>query len=122
MASRFVSGGRIDAKTGEDVPQSSAVEAESGVQATSSSREGRGSGAGKSSAEWEAVQRELEAERRRRDEARAKAVNEGGEKSLYDILQANKGWFPFFPRRLLHILASGANPHFLSCRSVSCVL
>lgn len=40
--------------------------------------------------EWERVQKELDAERARRSEARRKAV-EGEEKSLYDILQANKG-------------------------------
>ena len=39
--------------------------------------------------EWERVQKELEAERAKRSEARRKAV-EGEEKSLYDILQANK--------------------------------
>ncbi|KAL2758803.1 hypothetical protein ACRALDRAFT_2026259 [Sodiomyces alcalophilus JCM 7366] len=90
MASRFVSRGRIDAETGEEVSQSSAAGEATGVPAASSSHDGGGRGTGKSSAEWEAVQRELEAERRRRDEARAKAVNEGGEQSLYDILQANK--------------------------------
>ncbi|ROT41332.1 hypothetical protein SODALDRAFT_331061 [Sodiomyces alkalinus F11] len=91
MASRFVSGGRIDAETGEDISQSSAAGAETGVEAAAlPSRGGHGGGAGKGSAEWEAVERELEAERRRRDEARAKAVEEGGEKTLYDILQANK--------------------------------
>ena len=40
--------------------------------------------------EWEAVQKELDAERKRREEARHKAAS-GEEKSLYDILQANKG-------------------------------
>ena len=42
------------------------------------------------SKEWEAVQQELEAERKRREEARVKAAA-GEERSLYDILQANKG-------------------------------
>lgn len=40
--------------------------------------------------EWEAVQKELEAERKRRDEQRVKAAS-GEEKSLFEILQANKG-------------------------------
>lgn len=40
--------------------------------------------------EWEAVQQELEAERKMREEQRRKMVG-GEEKSLYDILQANKG-------------------------------
>lgn len=43
-------------------------------------------------AEWEAVQRELEAERKRREEQRLRESS-AGEKSLYDILQANKGEF-----------------------------
>lgn len=36
------------------------------------------------------MQKELDAERKRREEARHKAAS-GEEKSLYDILQANKG-------------------------------
>ncbi|KAM0322011.1 hypothetical protein ACHAQA_009753 [Verticillium albo-atrum] len=77
MSSRFVSGGKIDAETGEVVTSEASDKA-----LTEAPRS-------KSSAEWEVVQRELDAERRRREEARAKAV-EGGEKSLYDVLQANK--------------------------------
>lgn len=50
---------------------------------------GGGGGGSKTSVEWEAVQKDLEEERRRRVEAR-KATVEGGEKSLYEILQANK--------------------------------
>jgi NEFA-interacting protein NIP30 len=76
MSSRFVSGGKMDAETGENV--------------ASSAGEGAVTAAPKVNAEWEAVQKELEAERQRREEARKKAV-EGGEQSLYDILQANKG-------------------------------
>jgi hypothetical protein len=41
--------------------------------------------------EWETVQKELDAERRRREEQRVKAATGDGEQSLYDILQANKG-------------------------------
>lgn len=40
--------------------------------------------------EWETVQKELDAERRRREEQRVKAATGDGEQSLYDILQANK--------------------------------
>ncbi|PNY29323.1 Uncharacterized protein TCAP_00772 [Tolypocladium capitatum] len=73
MASRFVSGGTI----------SSSGEVSKGeTAATSQPLLGK-------SAEWEVAQQELEAERKRRDEARLKAVA-GEEKSLYDVLQANK--------------------------------
>ncbi|KAI9172077.1 PSME3-interacting protein [Paramyrothecium foliicola] len=75
MSSRFVSGGTIDS-TGEVV--------ESGAQATQGQNEQN-----LKSKEWETVQRELDAERKRREEHRAQAA-EGGEKSLYDILQENK--------------------------------
>lgn len=77
--SRFVSAGAINAETGE------------AVEATAADKKAEGAAAEpKKNTEWEAVQKELEAERKRREEARVKAV-EGGEKSLYDILQANKG-------------------------------
>jgi hypothetical protein len=75
MANRFVSGGVID---------SSGEVAEKG--------QGTGESAKENSkiSEWEAVQKELEAERKRRDEQRIKAAS-GEEKSLFEILQANKG-------------------------------
>lgn len=44
--------------------------------------------------EWEQVQQQLEAERKRREEQRIKSATGEGEKSLYDVLQANKGDFP----------------------------
>lgn len=75
--SRFVSGGKIDADTGESVAPPSAEES---------------APSGRVNAQWEAVQRELDAERRKRDEARRHAV-EGGEKSLFDVLEANKGMY-----------------------------
>ncbi|CAH0001138.1 unnamed protein product [Clonostachys byssicola] len=78
MSDRFVSGGTIGGSEGEKTASS----AESGPQAPSSSGT-------KNAAQWEAVERELEAERRRREEQRRKAV-EGEEKSLYEILQDNK--------------------------------
>src|SRR6266566_9799836 len=46
--------------------------------------------------EWEAVRSELEADRMRRkeeEEARRGAGGAGGERSLYDVLVANKGLF-----------------------------
>lgn len=80
MSSRFVSSGKIDAETGENVAP--AASEDSSLVAP------------KVNVEWEAVQKELDAERRRREETRKRQV-EGGEQSLYDILQANKGeWAP----------------------------
>ena len=81
MSSRFVSGGVVKAN-GEIAPG----ELEKGVDgATSSDFK-----AAPKNAEWEAVQKELEAERKRREEKRVKAAS-GEEKSLYEVLQANKG-------------------------------
>ncbi|KAJ0313212.1 hypothetical protein COL516b_000142 [Colletotrichum fioriniae] len=92
--SRFVSAGAINAETGEAVtqdpttttsstPNAGTAAAAAAVSAPKSAAES------KKSAEWEIVQKELDAERKRREEARVKSV-EGGEKSLYDVLQANK--------------------------------
>ncbi|KAI8271642.1 hypothetical protein K4K59_012100 [Colletotrichum sp. SAR11_240] len=82
--SRFVSAGAINAETGE------AVAVAGGESKAVTSTTGSGdAGQTKKNAEWEAVQKELDAERKRREEARVKAV-EGGERSLYDVLQANK--------------------------------
>ncbi|KAK1676085.1 hypothetical protein BDP55DRAFT_120645 [Colletotrichum godetiae] len=95
--SRFVSAGAINAETGE------AVVEDTTTMATTTNAGGAGSASkaaeAKKSAEWEIVQRELDAERKRREEARVKSV-EGGEKSLYDVLQANKGE-SFLPLSLL---------------------
>ncbi|KAJ0350766.1 hypothetical protein COL154_010123 [Colletotrichum chrysophilum] len=82
--SRFVSAGAINAETGEAV---AAAEGES--KAVTSTTGSGDAGQTRKNAEWEAVQKELDAERKRREEARVKAV-EGGERSLYDVLQANK--------------------------------
>ncbi|GJC92687.1 nefa-interacting nuclear protein [Colletotrichum higginsianum] len=85
--SRFVSAGAINAETGEVVVAEETKKGDDGVggaaAAAASAVEPR------KNAEWEIVQRELEAERKRREEARLKSV-EGGERSLYDVLQANK--------------------------------
>ncbi|KAI0101014.1 N-terminal domain of NEFA-interacting nuclear protein NIP30-domain-containing protein [Nemania sp. FL0031] len=85
MTSRFVSGGTIAGDGGD---------AASG--GTAGKDGGGGAGAGDhttaTSVEWEAVQRDLEEERRRRADARKLAVEggAGGERSLYEVLQANK--------------------------------
>lgn len=81
MASHFVSGGTI----GPSGEAASHNDADGGSEPRATPL-----AAAKRKSEWEAVQLELEAERKRRDEARLKAAT-GGEKSLYDILQANKG-------------------------------
>ncbi|KAL8341499.1 hypothetical protein RB601_005553 [Gaeumannomyces tritici] len=111
--SRFVSAGAIDAATGHAV-SSVAIDADptatsrpgggGGGAATSApepapaavgSSSSSSSGSSKRQSEWEAVSRELEEQRRQR-EAEARRAAEGGEKSLFAILQENKGTFFFF--------------------------
>ncbi|KAI0860636.1 N-terminal domain of NEFA-interacting nuclear protein NIP30-domain-containing protein [Xylaria cubensis] len=85
MTSRFVSGGTIagDGPVDEEV-RKAAVE-EAGGEGE------KGPGNNKNAREWEAVQKDLDEERKRREEARrANAEGGGGERSLYEILQANK--------------------------------
>ncbi|RCI07902.1 hypothetical protein L249_5783 [Ophiocordyceps polyrhachis-furcata BCC 54312] len=79
MASGFVSGGTI----GEKAAAAAAAADEADQQRPPLTA------AGSHKAEWEVVQQELAAERKRREEARLKAAS-GEEKTLYDILQANK--------------------------------
>ncbi|POR35444.1 Uncharacterized protein TPAR_04364 [Tolypocladium paradoxum] len=81
MASRFVSCGTISS-SGEVSKDATAATPQPEVSASAQPPLAK-------STEWEAVQQELEAERKRRDEARLKAAT-GEEKSLYDVLQANK--------------------------------
>lgn len=78
MSERFVSSGTIGPsgdveKRSSDVPETSITDKASNPA-------------------WETVQKELDAERKRREEQRLKAAT-GEEKSLYDILQENKGLF-----------------------------
>lgn len=73
MSNRFVSGGTI----GDGAPEGGGEEAPAPA-------------AGRNAAQWEAVQKELDEERQRREEQRRKAMT-GEEKSLYEILQENKG-------------------------------
>lgn len=82
MSNRFVSGGTMG--SGGEATQGDAANGQ--LQRTSPPL----AAAAKMKPEWEAVQLELEADRKRREEARLKAAA-GGEQSLYDILQANKG-------------------------------
>ena len=84
MSDRFVSGGVIGS--------SNEPSSEGGAPTSDERAAAQPAPPGKNSTEWEAVQKQLEAERRRREEQRRKAV-EGEEKSLYDILQENKGAF-----------------------------
>ncbi|KAI1136868.1 hypothetical protein F5Y05DRAFT_88985 [Hypoxylon sp. FL0543] len=87
MTSRFVSGGTIAGDGHTEPQQSSASASPPRAQDAQWDRE-----AHRKNAEWEAVQKDLEAERRRREEARKAQVEggAGGERSLYEILQANK--------------------------------
>ena len=92
MSDRFVSGGTIGA--GNEITAPSGSDAETTAALT-----------GKHNAEWEAVQKELEAERQKREDERRKAA-EGGERSLYDILEANKGKESLLPRKLAFLVPS----------------
>ncbi|KAI3331432.1 hypothetical protein HD806DRAFT_160210 [Xylariaceae sp. AK1471] len=90
MTSRFVSGGTIT--TGDGAVETKAQEPPP-MAAVERKGSGSGSGSGSNTVQWEAVQKDLEEERRRRDEARRTAVEggvAGGERSLYEVLQANK--------------------------------
>ncbi|KAF7535253.1 hypothetical protein G7Z17_g13239 [Cylindrodendrum hubeiense] len=80
MSSRFVSGGTI----------SSSGEVSKDAPVANSTADAKPLHAGAKSKEWEAVQQELEAERRQREEQRVKAASGEGERSLFDILEANK--------------------------------
>ncbi|TGJ76433.1 hypothetical protein E0Z10_g10874 [Xylaria hypoxylon] len=88
MASRFVSGGTI---AGDDSVTGDEGSHEGVPKETGTAKEGERV-ANATSVEWEAVQKDLDEERRRRAEARKRDVEggTGGERSLYEILQANK--------------------------------
>ncbi|KFH40874.1 hypothetical protein ACRE_084120 [Hapsidospora chrysogenum ATCC 11550] len=97
MSSRFVSGGTISTSLGKGGPEASsssssaaaAAEATAAEPSAASSTAPGSTDKGSRSAEWEAAQKNLEAERQRREEQRRKAAT-GEEKSLYEILQENK--------------------------------
>ncbi|OTA57624.1 hypothetical protein K449DRAFT_467630 [Hypoxylon sp. EC38] len=86
MTSRFVSGGTI---TGDGHNESQQPTSTSPPRTQHAQWD---KDAYKKNAEWEAVQKDLEAERWQREEARRAQVEggAGGERSLYEILQANK--------------------------------
>ncbi|KAI0965681.1 N-terminal domain of NEFA-interacting nuclear protein NIP30-domain-containing protein [Xylaria arbuscula] len=96
MTSRFVSGGIIAGHEDDTNTHTNDEGVGSGSRKTETSTgtlvgdRGSRDGVSASSVEWEAVQRDLEEDRRRRAEARKRDVEGGGEKSLYEILQANK--------------------------------
>lgn len=83
MAGRFVSGGTISSSNEDTAPSAPAGADATSSQQASDSKFSR-------TAEWELVEKELAAERQRREEQRRRAAT-GEEKSLYDILQENKG-------------------------------
>ena len=89
MSSRFISGGAIDPSSGERI-EAAPADNERPV--------------GKNTAEWEAVQKEVEEQRKRREEVR-RQEEAGEQKSLYDILQANKGTSFFSPSLFSLLLA-----------------
>lgn len=93
MSSRFVSGGTISTslgKGGPEVSPSASAEATAAEPSAASPTAPGSTDKSSRSAEWEAAQKNLEAERQRREEQRRKAAT-GEEKSLYEILQENKG-------------------------------
>ncbi|EXK47474.1 hypothetical protein FOMG_00860 [Fusarium oxysporum f. sp. melonis 26406] len=79
MPSRFVSAGKIGS-SGEISKDASGTESTPQQPLHNSAK----------SKEWEAVEKQLEAERKKREEQRIKAAAGEGEKTLYDVLQANK--------------------------------
>ncbi|KAH8765561.1 N-terminal domain of NEFA-interacting nuclear protein NIP30-domain-containing protein [Diaporthe sp. PMI_573] len=83
MTSRFVSGGTTDTKTGEIVPADPSTSTSAAATAAA--------GSAKRSEEWAAVQAQVEEDRRRRQQQKEEAARGGeGDKSLYEVLQANK--------------------------------
>lgn len=84
MSSRFVSSGAIDTTSG------AAVENAETQRSTSDASKLSAEGGARNKEAWEAVQREVEEERRRRASEKSSAE---GAKSLYEILQENKGTY-----------------------------
>jgi hypothetical protein len=96
MSSRFVSAGAIDAATGEATTAFSPSSSSSALPPSSSSSTAAPAPpkTSRRQQEWAEVTAKLEADRRRREEARqaqhAAGPGQQGEKSLYEVLQANK--------------------------------
>lgn len=89
MSGRFVSTGAIDTKTGDAVALPTATQAPGSSLLSSSSSSSSAVSSSQKKDEWAAVQAQLEAERQAR-EAKRKAATSSGEKSLYEVLEANK--------------------------------
>jgi hypothetical protein len=91
MSSRFVSAGAIDAATGEAAPLPSEQQQQptTSSETTTATAETPQAQTAKQAA-WAAATAQLEADRRRREEARQAAAAGGEQKSLFDVLQANK--------------------------------
>lgn len=91
MSGRFVSTGAIDTKTGDAValPTTTGSSSSSTTQAPGGSSSLSVSSNPKKD-EWAAVQAQLEAERQAREARRKAAASSSGEKSLYEVLEANK--------------------------------
>ncbi|KAK4146072.1 N-terminal domain of NEFA-interacting nuclear protein NIP30-domain-containing protein [Dichotomopilus funicola] len=91
MSSRFVSAGAIDASTGE--PSTAAPPPAETASSNSNPRDPTTDTTtnppSAKQAAWLAATAQLEADRLRRDQARLQA-SQSGEKSLYEVLQANK--------------------------------
>lgn len=82
MSGRFVSTGAIDTKTGDAVALPSTATTQAPASSLSSLSIQKKD-------EWAAVQAQLEVERQAR-EAKRKAAETGGGKSLFEVLEANK--------------------------------
>lgn len=93
MSGRFISGGTISSNNEDPAPSASTREDLTSSEQASDSKSSK-------MVEWELVEKELAAERQHREEQRRRAAT-GEEKSLYDILQENKGLF-FFVSRISH--------------------
>ncbi|RBR17942.1 uncharacterized protein FIESC28_06229 [Fusarium coffeatum] len=80
MSNRFVSAGKIGSSgdISKDVNDTGSSTSQQPLHSSAKAKE------------WEQVQQQLEDERKRREEQRIKSATGEGEKSLYDVLQANK--------------------------------
>ncbi|KAJ4008146.1 hypothetical protein NW752_010026 [Fusarium irregulare] len=80
MSNRFVSAGKIGSfgEISKDVNDTGSSTSQQPLHSSAKAKE------------WEQVQQQLEDERKRREEQRIKSATGEGEKSLYDVLQANK--------------------------------
>ncbi|KAI1126272.1 N-terminal domain of NEFA-interacting nuclear protein NIP30-domain-containing protein [Nemania abortiva] len=92
MTSRFVSGGTIAGDGGDTVSGGAAAGKDQIEGANTGDNSSSSNNKAPTNVEWETVQRDLEEERRKRADARKTAVEggAGGERSLYEVLQANK--------------------------------